>query len=242
LNSKPPLDNKVVEALFAYEQTALVGKLLKGVVHNLAGALQLVRLPLDLLEFRLQQTDNPDVTKHLASLQEGIARVTEEVELLAAKSTQGMDSEPRPLDLSQFAREQLSFWRADMFFKHELELETDLPLSPARVRASYADLSLAFNQIIFNSIEAMKEGPSASMRVELVEDASQAGLRISDSGPGPDAEIAERMFEPFTGNKGNHHLGLGLFLARTALLNWGGNIIWETEPRNSFAMMLPRTA
>jgi nitrogen-specific signal transduction histidine kinase len=51
---------------------------------------------------------------------------------------------------------------------------------------------------------------------------------IRDSGPGPSAEIAERLFEPFATGK-RDGIGLGLAVARQAAEAHGGHIRWQRE-------------
>ena len=58
----------------------------------------------------------------------------EELELLSAKCSQILDAEPRVLNLVSLVKEQLDFWPADLFFKHDVkhEFQHDAPLLQAR--------------------------------------------------------------------------------------------------------------
>ena len=49
------------------------------------------------------------------------------------------------------------------------------------------------------------------------------------------------MFEPFTGDKGPEHDGLGLYLAGAAVSGWGGRVLWLPDPPARFAICLPRS-
>jgi signal transduction histidine kinase len=53
-------------------------------------------------------------------------------------------------------------------------------------------------------------------------------LRVSDSGPGPAPEIAERLFEPFVTNK-PEGIGLGLAVSQQIARSHGGSIFFSRQ-------------
>lgn len=66
-------------------------------------------------------------------------------------------------------------------------------------------------------------------------------LEIRDSGPGPKAEVAERLFEPFVTGK-PEGVGLGLAVARQIAETHGGGIQWRRENGTTcFRIELPLT-
>ncbi len=234
--SLPPA---VVQALLQRERLALVGRLLKGVVHNLSGALQMVRLPVDLLEMRLAQGQGDDLPARLATIQNGFGRVGQELELLAGKAAQMEASEAELLNLAAVAREQLAFWKADSYFKHQIQLDGDLDQSGPLVRACQADLALAFNALVANAVEALAAARGVGLRVRAGLFAGRPGLEVGDDAPGPDPALAPRLFEAFAGDKQPPHDGLGLFLAQEALRPWGGEIQFVAQPEKVFRLVLP---
>lgn len=238
----PELPPQVVQALLRRERVALVGRLLKGVVHNLSGGLQMLRLPMDLLELKLAQGQTQDLAYKLKAMQQGFERTGGEVDLLAAKAGQFQFSQPQPqpLDLGQMAREQLAFWRADMYFKHEAEVETDLPAACPKVLADYQDVACAFNALVANALEALAPAGARRLQVCWRQEAQRSLLMVGDNGPGPASAMAPVMFEAFTTDKGGEHDGLGLFLARAALAPWGGELRWQAgPPLTVFVLDLP---
>lgn len=239
MNASAALAPEVVQALLQRERLAMVGRLLRGVVHNLSGALQMVRLPVDLLEMRLSQGQSDDLPARLATIQNGFGRVAHELDLLAGKAAQLGATEPELLNLAAMAREQLAFWKADSYFKHQVTLTGNLDEPGPLVRANLADLALAFNALVANAVEALALAKASGLRVTAGVFGGLPGLAVSDDAPGPDPDLIPRLGEAFTTNKQPPHDGLGLFLAREALRPWGGDIRFDPQPEKTFLLVVP---
>lgn len=240
MSQGPELAPLAVAALIRRERLAQASRLLRGVVHNLAGALQMLRLPLDLLELRLAQGQVEDLSARFGSLQNGFARVQAEVELLGARANQLQPAEAAEVDLARLAGEQLAFWRGDMYFKHEAQARTSLPALAEKAAAPYQDAALAFNVLVANALESLAQAGAHGLSVRYLQKDGLCLLEVADDGPGPSAEMAGRMFEPFTGDKGPEHDGLGLFLAQEALAPWGGRVHWRADPGPCFVLAIPQ--
>ncbi len=236
------LSPQVVDALIRREQLSRVGRLLRGTVHNFSGALQTLRLPLDLLEMQMLKGGEPNLDQKLPALQQGVSRLGDELSLLAGLSQQIHRVDSEQLDICLLAQEQLDFWQADMFFKHEIQFTAELPQLGPRAQAAYADTALALNSLLANAVESLHQTEQRSLTISLLEEDGWVGLKVVDDGPGPSPEMAPHMFEPFVGNKKPENDGLGLFLARAALSRWGGEVGWAQDPPGAFELRLPPAA
>lgn len=98
------------------------------------------------------------------------------------------------------------------------------PRIPASIAGDPAQLSHLFGNVIGNAIEAA--GPGGSVSISCT--ASDRGVRVevADSGSGPPAEIAGKLFEPFVTGK-EEGIGLGLAVAKQAAEAHGAELSWE---------------
>ena len=239
MNDNELLSKQAIKALVAREKLAFVGRLLKGVVHNISGAVQMVRLPLDLMELRLEAMDLDQIRQKIDSSQQGLVKLTEEIGLLASRSSQVQRTSPDPVDINQLVREQLPFWKADPYFKHQINLDLQTDDSLPLLKVGYVDVSLAFNEVIANAVDSLNNSKAVDMSVRVFHESGNAVLEVTDSGPGPAAEISTNMFEPFTGDKDGDHDGLGLFLANVVLSNWSGGVTWQPSRPTTFSVHIP---
>ncbi len=111
------------------------------------------------------------------------------------------------------------------------------PAEDVTIVGDAGQLGHLFVNIIGNAVEAA--GPDGWVEVQLR--IADCGLRIdvSDSGPGPPAEIAGRLFQPFVTGK-PEGIGLGLAVAKQVVEAHGGRIDWQREgDRTCFRIELP---
>ncbi len=81
-----------------------------------------------------------------------------------------------------------------------------------------------------NAIEAMADCPRKELHIGVTSlDDRTIEIAVSDSGPGIDPELGERIFDPFAGTKGDG-MGLGLSICRTIIEAHGGTIGAEPNP------------
>ena len=77
------------------------------------------------------------------------------------------------------------------------------------------------------------------MAIDLEEDGASSGLRVSDTGPGPPADLAGSLFEPFVSGKAEG-VGLGLALARKVAEMHHGTLSWTRDGAwTRFRLCLP---
>lgn len=238
--SRTDISPTVLGALLQRERIIVTARLLPGIVHNLSGAVQMISLPLDLAQLALDKGEVQSMGARLGSVRQGLERIMGEVNLLAARSLSDQRREAEPLDLAKLAGEQLDFWKGELFVKHELTVNRELAQGMGWAKAAYVDVALALNVLMANAVDAVRASDEPWVTVRNFKREGWFVLEVSDGGPGPAPEMAGQLLEPFVGDKGGEHDGLGLFLASKALEPWGGRVAWqESAPRTTFVIELP---
>jgi signal transduction histidine kinase len=111
------------------------------------------------------------------------------------------------------------------------------PAGNAVMLGDPAALSHLFGNVIGNAVEAA--GPGGEVRIVLAASPGLARLQIIDTGPGPPAGIAEKLFDPFVTGK-EQGIGLGLAVAKQAAESHGGTITWHrADGKTVFVIELP---
>lgn len=113
---------------------------------------------------------------------------------------------------------------------------------PTNVPKVHVDTQLiyqAFNNIIKNSIEAMKDGGILTIAGKMEKTAIKISLQ--DDGPGISQEHQERIFTPFYTTKGKKGTGLGMAIVKSTITAHRGTITCQSQPGQGacFRITLP---
>ncbi len=238
------------QELVRYYRHSSVGRRCTGIVHNMNSPLQVLSFHLELLEHKSQeeQACMQDFPEELAAKlqpfyqyrQDKLRQFRQEVQNLQAQArrivTQGVHEENQErhyLDLNQICQEELELYRANAFFKHQVEKDIRLQENLPSIHGQYIDFSQSFRNLVDNALEAMEGVALRKLTVETALQEGQLLLRIGDTGVGIPPEIRPHLFEPFTTSKADRnppHAGLGLFMARRLLEPYRGQIRVDSKP------------
>jgi two-component system sensor kinase FixL len=97
--------------------------------------------------------------------------------------------------------------------------------------------------LVRNAIDAVAKFPDREIRISTRPDADGKLLTtVEDSGPGVDAAVMGRVFQPLASTKAAG-MGLGLSICRAIVENHGGRIWVEPSPMGgaAFSFLLART-
>ncbi len=154
--------------------------------------------------------------------------------------------EPRPMDLGEFISDVCpsleTFARS-----RNVDLECRGPSSPLHVEIDSAMLRRVLDNLVHNAVEAVERGGGEDGRIDIEADrgasGSQVSIRITDSGPGIEAEDVEDIFAPYYTTRPDG-TGLGLAIVKKVVLEHGGTLsVAETGPRGTtFLIELPLAA
>ncbi|MCX5863608.1 MAG: sensor histidine kinase [Deltaproteobacteria bacterium] len=253
------------EAYLAQSQDAALGRMFRGIIHNLSGIIQVFSLHTDLsgmmldkamavLEQMRQTGPSPEVD----TLHDLLSRRADALSQMQERVRQSQQILQRTLILPEFRQlpggvpytvnsvieTEVEFMSADSTFKHKVGKKITL----AEALPSLTRFQLELHQIMYillaNALEAMQGMEGAEIVVESITEGEGIGVRVQDNGPGLSSEAAAHLYEPFYSTKvGERHLGLGLYLAKTLISRCGGEISCESSPGcTSFRLFVPTEA
>ena len=106
----------------------------------------------------------------------------------------------------------------------------------AIVQGDVALLRSALENVVRNAIRFAPRKGRIELRLTLVERAAR--IEVSDDGPGILQQNIERIFLPFFRGEGSNGAGLGLAIARRAILLHGGDIRAANRPESGLSVQI----
>lgn len=214
------------------ERLRLLGQVSGGLAHQLRNGVTGARLAVQLHAQDCKNGADPEALdvalRQLALVESNLKRFLDLGRL--------PETRREPLDLAGIVDRAVALYRPQS--KHaRVELRWQPPAAGMSIQGEEGQLQHILLNLIGNAVEAA--GPGGSVTVTLTAGAARAVLEVCDTGPGPPADLAARLFEPFVTGK-RDGVGLGLAVARQATEAHGGTITWRRESGQTiFRIELP---
>jgi two-component system, OmpR family, sensor histidine kinase TctE len=192
-----------------------------------------LRTPLAVLKTQVQSARRGDVApaQALAEIAHTVDRATELANqmLALAKVEQLRQQGDAPvMDWEAVAR-AVALDLAPLIAERTLDFEVHTV--PALVRAHEWALRELVRNLLHNAVKQAPPGTPLALR--LVSDGRHAALTIADHGPGIDAALRERLFQPFSASAPRADLrggsGLGLAICHEIVDSLGGTLVLENR-------------
>ena len=188
-----------------------------------------LRTPLAVLKVQVQSAMRGDMqpTDAFQDINQTVDRATLVAnQMLALAKVEQLRQQPdvKTLDLADVMRAvalDLSALMADKNIDFAIETK------PAPMAAHEWMLTELTRNLLHNAIKHTP--PAGSLTVKIVSDRSHVALRLSDSGPGIAAELAQRLFQPFSAGNMTHGSGLGLAICKEIVQVLGGTITLDNR-------------
>jgi signal transduction histidine kinase len=209
------------------ERLATFGQLVGSIGHELRNPLGVMESSLYILRGRIDMGDER-VKKHVDQIarQLGIANVII-VDLLDMIRDKPLATQKVRL------RDVVEAAALELHLPVGLESLAELP----EVDADRSQLRHVFVNLLQNAEQAAE----GSVAIDAESNASEVTVGVSDGGPGVDASVRARLFEPLvtTRQKG---VGLGLALVKRIVERHGGRVSYEPRGKGArFVVRLPRS-
>ena len=200
-----------------------------------------LRTPLAVLKVQVQSALRGDQSPldALADINQTIGRATLVAnQMLALAKVEQLRQQPelKTLDLADVMRAvalDLSALIADKNIDFAIETV------PAPIAAHEWMLTELTRNLLHNAIKHTP--PSGSLAVRIARDGTDAALTLADSGSGIDAELAQRLFQPFSAGHVARGSGLGLTICKEIVQVLKGTITLENRVQHGAVTGLDAT-
>lgn len=188
-----------------------------------------LRTPLAVLKVQVQSAlhGDLDAREALSDINQTVDRATLLAnQMLALAKVEQLRQQPelKAIDLAQVVR-QVALELSPLIGEKDIDFE--IASVPAWVLAHEWILGELTRNLLHNAIRHTPAG--GMLAVHIVSDASHVALTISDSGPGISAELATRLYQPFSAGHVGQGSGLGLAICREIARTLEGSISLENR-------------
>lgn len=211
------------------EKLRALGELAAGVAHDFNNNLGIILGRTQLLQVK---TTDPELSSGLNVIRQAATDAGEAVRRIQQFSRVREDRAHEVIDLPVLVEEVVEITRGKWKNDSEqrgvkvtvgIDVQNSLPILGSR-----SEIREALTNLIFNSVDALPEGGSITIRCRS--ENRTAILEVVDDGIGMNEEIKARMFEPFFTTKGAAGNGLGLAMVYGIVSRHHGTIEVATTP------------
>lgn len=217
------------ERMAQSDKLRAVGELAAGVAHNLNNALTVIQGRAQLLMMR---TEDPATAKSLEVITRAVADGAQTLRRILDFARRDTAQDFAPVELAELISSSVEIARPK-WQNRSATRSGSIDVMVENTHTAYvlgeaAELREVVLNMIFNAVDAMPDGGTieTGMRGEL----DTACFWVADTGCGMQAEVVERIFEPFYTTKGDRGTGLGLAASHGIIARHGGRIMVVSEP------------
>ncbi|HUI67473.1 MAG TPA: ATP-binding protein [Nitrospirota bacterium] len=213
---------KIEEELFRATKHASVGRLAAGVSHEIGNPLASIS---SLVQELLTEDMSPFVKGSLSTINEHVHRIARIVRNLG-DFARLYPRQKMPTKMRDILESTLNLVRYDKNFK-KIDIHADVHDTPP-LKIDPDQIQQVFLNLILNARDAMPDGGKLEISVKQAN--GNVEMLFADTGQGIDAEVKDKVFDPFFSTKGpTKGTGLGLSICYSIIKDHGGTIEIESE-------------
>ena len=188
-----------------------------------------LRTPLAVLKVQVQSALRGDIdaTSALSEINQTVDRATmlaNQMLSLAKVEQLRQQADLKAIDLAQVAR-SVALDLSPLIAAKDIDFSIET--EPAAIESHEWMLTELTRNLLHNAIAHTPTG--GALAVRIVRDARHAAMTIADSGTGISAELAARLFQPFSAGRVGYGSGLGLAICSEIVDALGGTISLENR-------------
>ncbi|MEE4356485.1 MAG: ATP-binding protein [Desulfococcaceae bacterium] len=225
--------------LMQSEKMVIVGKLAAGTAHSIRNPLTSVKMRLFSLHRSLKLTE---------SQKEDFEVISDEIRHIDTIVQNFLEfSRPPKLNMQNISPSAVVD-NAVQLLKHRLksydvEVKIERKQVLPEIKGDFEQLKEVLVNLIINACEAMTTSGTIRIKEDIISDSKSdiaLVIKISDSGPGIDSSMKEKIFEPFFTSK-DEGTGLGLSIAMRIIEEHKGLLDLDSEENQgaTFTITLP---
>ena len=226
------------EQLVLSERLASLGRIAAGVAHELNNPLTGV---LGMSQLMLEEIKKDDPKREEIEIIEDSALRCKQIIQSLLSFAQKTIPEFKKINLKESLDQSLRLAKKQLTLK-DIRLKIDIFSAPPEIEADRGQLTQVFLNLLYNSIEAVKQ--KGIIKIDAQEDKGNNHLILTfeDNGAGIDTEYLPHIFEPFfTTKKKEKGTGLGLSITYGIIQAHNGSIECQSQKGKgtTFTLMLP---
>lgn len=214
---------RAADVLRENQKLLTLGRLAASIAHEINNPLESITNLLYLMEIDRSSPQKSDEYLRLAQRElNRVVHISKQTLTFSRES-----SAPVRLQLAELIEEVLVLYGRNISEK-DLRVVRQYESSEA-ITAFPGEMRQVLSNLITNAIEASERHGAVTIRIRDTRKWSDLGVRglrfsIADNGSGIPPEARKRLGEPFFTTKGHAGTGLGLWVTRSILSRYGGNI------------------
>ena len=227
------------------EKLISLGTLAAGITHEINQPLNSIKLISSGIVYAHKQGRQRDIDEIIANVEE-VSRQADRITGIISHLRSFFRKDAKrteKIDINVAAAQAISVV-GKRLAAHGIILETQLGEEPLPILANMTSLEEIVINLLVNAMQALDTIAAKEKRIVLRTVRQDEGvvLSVSDNGPGIDAAIGDKIFEPFYSTKGGEeNLGLGLAIVHSLVTACNGSIHYESDGKTGavFLVMFP---
>lgn len=229
------------DLLVASAKMSSLGEMAGGIAHEINNPLTIVIGKISQLKRNIKNFDRDKVYEDLQTIESTAKRIAAIIKGLKAFSRNAeQDNKQKVLipglikDLFELSKERFKFHQIDLSFEQHCK-------DPVIVNARAAQLLQVMVNLLNNAFDAVEKLDEKWVKLELKNIHGKCVIMITDSGPGIEQRILDKIMTPFFTTKPvDKGTGLGLSISKTIIEEHGGKLFYDgSSGHTRFVIELP---